>query len=94
HMNIGYVGNTSNTSRNGYGVALVDGENSLLDVTEGIYLGGFATTPNDATGILTVSNGATVRSGNLIWLAVGEGSTGILNIGGAKGEAQQAAGTL
>lgn len=40
HMNIGYVGNTSNTSRNGYGVALVDGENSLLDVTEGIYLGG------------------------------------------------------
>ena len=94
HMNIGYVGNTSNTSRNGYGVALVDGENSLLDVTEGIYLGGFATTPNDATGILTVSNGATVRSDNLIWLAVGEGSTGILNIGGAKGEAQQAAGTL
>ncbi|HAU5637662.1 autotransporter outer membrane beta-barrel domain-containing protein [Citrobacter amalonaticus] len=94
HMNIGYVGNTSNTSRNGYGVTLVDGENSLLDVTEGIYLGGFATTPNDATGILTVSNGATVRSGNLIWLAVGEGSTGILNIGGAKGEAQQAAGTL
>ena len=94
HMNIGYVGNTSNTSRNGYGVALVDGENSLLDVTEGFYLGGFATTPNDATGILTVSNGATVRSGNLIWLAVGEGSTGILNIGGAKGEAQQAAGTL
>ena len=94
HMNIGYVGNTNNTSRNGYGVTLVDGENSLLDVTEGIYLGGFATTPNDATGILTVSNGATVRSGNLIWLAVGEGSTGILNIGGAKGEAQQAAGTL
>ena len=47
HMNIGYVGNTSNTSRNGYGVTLVDGENSLLDVTEGIYLGGFATTPND-----------------------------------------------
>ncbi|AUO65614.1 autotransporter outer membrane beta-barrel domain-containing protein [Citrobacter freundii complex sp. CFNIH2] len=94
HMNIGYVGNTSNTSRNGYGVTLVDGEDSLLDVTEGIYLGGFATTPNDATGILTVSNGATVRSGNLIWLAVGEGSTGILNIGGAKGEAQQAAGTL
>ncbi|HIF4729312.1 TPA: autotransporter outer membrane beta-barrel domain-containing protein [Citrobacter amalonaticus] len=94
HMNIGYVGNTSNTSRNGYGVTLVDGENSLLDVTEGIYLGGFAITPNDATGILTVSNGATVRSGNLIWLAVGEGSTGILNIGGAKGEAQQAAGTL
>ncbi|EOI1353988.1 autotransporter outer membrane beta-barrel domain-containing protein [Citrobacter amalonaticus] len=94
HMNIGYVGNTSNTSRNGYGVTLVDGEDSLLDVTEGIYLGGFATTPNDATGILTVSNDATVRSGNLIWLAVGEGSTGILNIGGAKGEAQQAAGTL
>ncbi|MBN6044259.1 autotransporter outer membrane beta-barrel domain-containing protein, partial [Citrobacter sp. ku-bf4] len=94
HMNIGYVGNTSSTSRNGYGVTLVDGENSLLDVTEGIYLGGFATTPNDATGILTVSNGATVRSGSLIWLAVGEGSTGILNIGGAKGEAQQAAGTL
>ena len=90
HMNIGYVGNTSSTSRNGYGVTLVDGENSRLDVTKGIYLGGFdSTASNDATGILTVSNGATVSSGSFIWLAVGQGSTGILNIGGAKGEAQQ-----
>ena len=95
HMNIGYVGNTNNTSRNGYGETLVDGENSRLEVTRGIYLGGFdGSLPNDATGILTVSNGATVSSGSFIWLAVGQGSTGILNIGGAKGEAQQAAGTL
>lgn len=94
HMNIGYVGNTNNTNRNGYGETLVDGENSLLNVTQGIYLGGFDTSTNDATGILTVSNGAAVNSGTLIWLAVGEGSSGILNIGGAKGEAQQAAGNI
>lgn len=94
HFSIGYVGNTDNTNRNGHGEVIIDGENSTLNVTQGIYLGGFATTNNDATGILTASNGATINSGTLIWLAVGRGSTGILNIGGAQGEAEQAAGQI
>lgn len=94
HMNIGYVGVTELSNYKGYGETLVAGENALLDVTQGIYLGGFATTKNDATGILTVSNGATINSGNLIWLAVGAGSTGILNVGAAQGETEQAAGTI
>ncbi|MES0266686.1 autotransporter outer membrane beta-barrel domain-containing protein [Citrobacter sedlakii] len=94
HMNIGYVGNTLNSNREGAGETRVDGANSQLNVAQGIYLGGFTTTPNDATGSLTVSNGATINSGTLIWLAVGEGSTGILNIGGAQGETEQAAGSI
>ncbi|EGT4252471.1 autotransporter outer membrane beta-barrel domain-containing protein [Citrobacter amalonaticus] len=73
---------------------LVDGAGSTLDVATAINLGGFSTANNTAKGILTVSNGATVKSGSLIRLAYGNGSTGILNIGGAQGEAEQAAGNI
>ncbi|SFB09914.1 autotransporter family porin [Citrobacter amalonaticus] len=94
HMSIGYVGVTDNSNRNGFGETLVDGAGSTLDVATAINLGGFSTANNTAKGILTVSNGATVKSGSLIRLAYGNGSTGILNIGGAQGEAEQAAGNI
>ncbi|MBN6045393.1 autotransporter outer membrane beta-barrel domain-containing protein, partial [Citrobacter sp. ku-bf4] len=94
HMSIGYVGVTDNSTRNGFGETRVDGANSTLDIAEAINLGGFSTANNTAKGILTVSNGATVKSGTLIRLAYGNGSTGILNIGGAQGETEQAAGNV
>lgn len=91
-VNIGYVGNTPKTARDGYGEVTVDGHGSMLDVDGAILLGGFATTANDATGILTVSNGATVNAGTYIYVGVGAGSTGILNIGASPGEISQQAG--
>ncbi|MDM2737649.1 autotransporter outer membrane beta-barrel domain-containing protein [Citrobacter sp. Ct235] len=94
HMSIGLVGVTVNTDAKGFGETRVDGANSMLDVAAAINLGGFLTVNNTAKGILTVSNGATVKSGTLIRLAYGNGSTGILNIGGAQGEAEQAAGNI
>lgn len=94
HMSIGYVGVMDNTVRNGFGETRVDGTGSTLDVAAAINLGGFSTSNNTAKGILTVSNGATVKSGSLIRLAYGNGSTGILNIGGAQGESEQAAGNI
>ena len=94
HMSIGLVGVTDNTDAKGFGETRVDGANSILDVAAAINLGGFSTVNNTAKGILTVSNGATVKSGTLIRLAYGNGSTGILNIGGAQGEAEQAAGNV
>ncbi|AKE61870.1 hypothetical protein F384_06785 [Citrobacter amalonaticus Y19] len=94
HMSIGYVGVTDNSDAEGFGETRVDGANSTLDVADSINLGGFSTENNTAKGILTVSNGATVKAGTLIRLAYGNGSTGILNIGGAQGEAEQAAGNI
>ncbi|MED9501632.1 autotransporter outer membrane beta-barrel domain-containing protein, partial [Escherichia marmotae] len=49
---------------------------------------------NEAKGILTVSNNATVSANQFIWLGIAETSTGILNIGGAQGEAEQKAGII
>ncbi|MBB1200311.1 autotransporter outer membrane beta-barrel domain-containing protein [Enterobacteriaceae bacterium 89] len=95
HMNIGYVGNTDTTQRNGYGSVHLDGENSTLNVASGLYLGGFDPAKNnDATGILTASNGAIVNVGSFIWLGTGKGSTGIMNIGGEQDKAAQAAGQV
>ncbi|EPJ5576605.1 autotransporter outer membrane beta-barrel domain-containing protein [Citrobacter farmeri] len=94
HISIGYVGVTDNSTLNGFGETRVDGANSTLDAAAAINLGGFSTVNNTAKGILTVSNGATVKSGSLIRLAYGNGSTGILNIGGAQGETEQAAGNI
>ncbi|EGT3576011.1 autotransporter outer membrane beta-barrel domain-containing protein, partial [Citrobacter amalonaticus] len=94
HISIGYVGVTDNSVQNGFGETLVDGAGSTLDVAAAINLGGYSTENNTAKGILTVSNGATIKSGTLIRLAYGNGSTGILNIGGAQGEAEQAAGNV
>ncbi|QMI04248.1 autotransporter outer membrane beta-barrel domain-containing protein [Citrobacter sp. RHB25-C09] len=94
HMNIGYVGVTDSSIRDGQGDVVVDGANSILDVATAINLGGFSTINNTAKGYLTVSNGATIKAGTFIRLAYGKGSTGILNIGGAQGEAEQAAGNI
>ncbi|EBT5332808.1 autotransporter outer membrane beta-barrel domain-containing protein [Salmonella enterica] len=92
HMNIGYVGKTDATSRKGNGTVHIEGEHSTLDVAQGLYLGGFTTSNNNAEGSLTVNNGGTVKAGKFIWLGVGKGSSGIMNIGGGPGEIAGAAG--
>ena len=94
NMYIGYLGVADFDVGDGTGVVRIDGANSILDVATEINLGGVYTSNNTAKGYLTVSNGATVKSGSLIRLAYGNGSTGILNIGGAQGEAEQAAGKI
>ncbi|WP_080721845.1 autotransporter outer membrane beta-barrel domain-containing protein [Citrobacter amalonaticus] len=94
NMYIGYLGVADFDVGDGTGVVRIDGANSILDVATEINLGGIYTSNNTAKGYLTVSNGATVKSGSLIRLAYGNGSTGILNIGGAQGEAEQAAGKI
>ncbi|HCL6626087.1 TPA: autotransporter outer membrane beta-barrel domain-containing protein [Citrobacter amalonaticus] len=94
HMYIGHLGVADFSVGDGTGVVRIDGANSILDVATEINLGGVYTSNNTAKGYLTVSNGATVKSGSLIRLAYGNGSTGILNIGGAQGEAEQAAGKI
>ena len=93
-MIIGFNGNMENFQGTGYGETLVDGDNSSLAVNEFISLGGLGSLLNDAKGILTVSNNATVSANQFIWLGMDETSTGILNIGGAQGEAEQKAGTI
>ncbi|TLI71458.1 autotransporter outer membrane beta-barrel domain-containing protein, partial [Escherichia sp. E2586] len=93
-MIIGFNGNMENFQGTGYGETLVDGDNSSLAVNEFISLGGLGSLQNDAKGTLTVSNNATVSANQFIWLGMDETSTGILNIGGAQGEAEQKAGII
>ncbi|UHR04295.1 autotransporter outer membrane beta-barrel domain-containing protein [Escherichia coli] len=93
-MIIGFNGNMENFQGTGYGETLVDGDNSSLAVNEFISLGGLGSLLNEAKGILTVSNNATVSANQFIWLGMDETSTGILNIGGAQGEAEQKAGAI
>ena len=93
-MIIGFNGNMENFQGTGYGETLVDGDNSSLAVNEFISLGGLGSLLNEAKGILTVSNNATVNANQFIWLGMDETSTGILNIGGAQGEAEQKAGVI
>ncbi|MEB4674313.1 autotransporter outer membrane beta-barrel domain-containing protein [Enterobacteriaceae bacterium G50] len=78
----------------GHGEVLVDGDQSTLDVTSNLTVGGFGADVNSAFGTLTISNGATVNVGNELQLGYSTTATGILNIGGAVGEAEQGAGTL
>lgn len=94
HMNIGYVGKTDRNNLFGNGTVRVDGEDSLLDVAKPILLGGYGTGNNDARGVLTVSNGGTVKSGKYLWLGVGKGSTGIVNVGSEEGDVAQRAGVI
>ncbi|PSY62048.1 autotransporter outer membrane beta-barrel domain-containing protein, partial [Escherichia sp. 20412-1] len=91
---IGFTGSTGDFHGTGYGETLVDGDNSSLTVNEYINLGGLSSVQNEAKGILTVSNNATVSANQFIWLGIAETSTGILNIGGAQGEAEQKAGVI
>ncbi|TLI62163.1 autotransporter outer membrane beta-barrel domain-containing protein, partial [Escherichia sp. E1130] len=89
-----YPGNSASKNRNSYGEVLVDGKNSTLNA-EYVYLGGFS--PDVAfntTGILTVNNGATINANSFIWVTLAPGATGVLNIGGAQGEAEQPAGSI
>lgn len=64
HMNIGYIGKTDVNNLKGNGVVNVDGAGSLLDVKTSLLLGGHKAVTNDAKGMLTVSNGATVQAGS------------------------------
>ncbi|EKY5001402.1 autotransporter outer membrane beta-barrel domain-containing protein [Citrobacter amalonaticus] len=68
------------------GSMIIDGRDILT--TTGAEIG------RAATGSVTLTNGATWELNNSLIQIGLEGGTGILNIGGAKGEAQQAAGTL
>ncbi|EFH7844101.1 autotransporter outer membrane beta-barrel domain-containing protein, partial [Escherichia coli] len=89
-----YPANDISKNRNSYGEVLVDGKNSTLNA-EYVYLGGFS--PDVAfntTGILTVNNGATINANSFIWVTLAPGATGVLNIGGAQGEAEQPAGSI
>ncbi|EOW1856240.1 autotransporter outer membrane beta-barrel domain-containing protein, partial [Escherichia albertii] len=95
-LNIGYASPVNGISENlnSYGNILVDGKNSTLNA-EYIYLGGFSPdVPVTTTGILTVNNGATINANSFIWVTLAPGATGILNIGGAQGEAEQPAGSI
>ncbi|RZN44170.1 autotransporter outer membrane beta-barrel domain-containing protein, partial [Escherichia sp. E13S3] len=89
-----YPGNSASKNRDSYGEVLVDGKNSTLNAKY-VYLGGFS--PDVAfntTGILTVNNGATINANSFIWVTLAPGATGILNIGGAQGAAEQPAGSI
>ncbi|WP_240783124.1 autotransporter outer membrane beta-barrel domain-containing protein, partial [Escherichia sp. E2748] len=95
-LNIGYAYPANGISENftSYGDVLVDGENSILNA-QSISLGGFSPdVPVTTTGILTVSNNATINSNSSILVTVAPGATGIINIGGAQGEAEQPAGSI
>lgn len=91
---IGFTGNMGDFRGTGYGETLVDGDNSSLTVNEFISLGGLDPSQNEAKGILTVGNNATVSANQFIWLGMADTSTGILNIGGTVGEAEQKAGII
>ncbi|MBD7975349.1 autotransporter outer membrane beta-barrel domain-containing protein, partial [Escherichia sp. Sa2BVA5] len=91
---IGFTGSSGDFRGTGYGETLVDGDNSSLTVNEFISLGGLDPSQNEAKGILTVSNNATVSANQYIWLGMADTSSGILNIGGAVGEAEQKAGII
>lgn len=94
HMNIGYIGKTNLNNLKGNGVVNVDGAGSLLEVGTSLLLGGHQAATNDAKGMLTVSNGATVTASSYIWVGIGTGSTGVVNIGARQGEAAQQAGYI
>ena len=71
------------------GTVLVTGQGSSWTDSAGITVGGFT----GGNGALTVADGGTVRTGT-IFLALGNGSTGTVNIGAAAGSPAVAPGTL
>lgn len=95
-MNIGYVDAHSSLSANqsSYGEVLVADKNSTVNAPY-ILLGGYNTSSvSDTTGILTVSNDGVINANSYIWVGVSSNGTGMLNIGGAQGEAAQPAGSI
>lgn len=95
-MNIGYVNAHSTLSANqsSYGEVQVTGKNSTVNAPC-ILLAGYKTSStSDATGYLTVSNNAVINANSYISVGVSANGTGILNIGGAQGEAAQPAGSI
>ena len=71
------------------GTVLVTGQGSSWTDSAGITVGGFT----GGNGTLTVADGGTVRTGT-VFLALGNGSTGTVNIGAAPGSPAVAPGTL
>ncbi len=89
-----YSGNDASKNRDSYSEILVDGKNSTLNA-DYVDLGGYsAKEASNTTGILTVNNGATINANSHIRVTFVTGATGIINIGGAQGEAEQPAGSI
>ncbi|MFC5067999.1 autotransporter outer membrane beta-barrel domain-containing protein [Flaviflagellibacter deserti] len=78
------IGSTSGTAN-----LLVSGAGSTYSVSDDQVIGA-----SSATGIVTLADGALMTVGDQLTLASGASSTGILNIGGAEGQAATGAGTL
>lgn len=79
---------TMGANASGTGLTIVTGLNSSLLSYGRIYIGGAG------TGILTVSDSASVSSIDKFCIAAQSGSTGTLNIGAASGSAAAAPGTI
>jgi autotransporter family porin len=93
-MNIGYVGNTNTSQSKGNGTVNVEGAGSTLETGNGLIFGGFSEDKNDAKGELIVSDSGRVKADGFLWLGIGSGSTGIVNVGGRQGEAARQAGSI
>ncbi|WP_225221448.1 autotransporter outer membrane beta-barrel domain-containing protein, partial [Escherichia whittamii] len=95
-LNIGYVNAHSPLSANqsSYGEVQVADKNSTVNAPY-ILLGGYdPSSTSDTTGVLTVSNDAVINASLYIMVGVSSNGTGVLNIGGAQGEAAQPAGSI
>ncbi|HVI57823.1 MAG TPA: autotransporter domain-containing protein [Luteimonas sp.] len=75
-------------SAGGTGAVTVAGDGSRLQVDAGLVVG------SGGNGSLAIADGGVVASGDVVVLAEQAGSTGILNLGAAAGEAAADAGTL
>lgn len=78
-------------------IGVFTGSTGTVSVTgsgSGLHSIGNLTVGNQAQGSLTVANGATATASGTLQIAALSGSTGILNIGAAAGDAAQAPGTV
>ncbi|WOH74030.1 autotransporter outer membrane beta-barrel domain-containing protein [Bradyrhizobium sp. NDS-1] len=80
---------TIGTSANGTANLLVSGVGSIYSVTGNQVMGAV-----NGKGFVTLADGAQMTVGGALTLASSAGATGVLNIGGAEGQAATGAGTL
>ncbi|KQV09501.1 autotransporter domain-containing protein [Devosia sp. Root105] len=80
----GYIGFQSGST----GTVTVSGAGSRWHNAADLYIG------NSGSGTLTIQNGGTVKVVGAVIVALNAGSTGVLNIGAASGQAAVAPGTL
>lgn len=78
------------------GTLTVTGTGTILEVVENVSAGspGNFRVGSGGNGTVTVSDGALIKARNMISIASFAGSTGVLNIGAAEGDAAAAAGYL